>query len=51
MRVSRLTLWLTVFAAFSLTGIISAIIGCQYFPESFQLAKDSRLPKWITLPG
>jgi hypothetical protein len=25
--------------------------GCQYFPEStFELANDSRYPKWITLP-
>lgn len=26
-------------------------VGCEYFPEStFQLAKESRLPKWITVP-
>ena len=26
--------------------------GCDYFPESsFQLANESRLPKWITLPS
>ena len=26
-------------------------VGCEYFPEStFQLAQESRLPKWITLP-
>ncbi len=25
--------------------------GCEYFPESsFQLASESKLPKWITLP-
>jgi hypothetical protein len=25
--------------------------GCEYFPESsFELANESRLPKWITLP-
>jgi hypothetical protein len=25
--------------------------GCEYFPEStFQLASESRMPKWITLP-
>ena len=28
-----------------------AIKGCEYFPESsFELADDSRLPRWITLP-
>ncbi|MGB7984723.1 MAG: hypothetical protein WCF54_06145 [Terracidiphilus sp.] len=27
----------------------SAIVGCEYFPESnFELANKSRLPKWIT---
>ena len=27
------------------------MLGCEFFPEStFQLASDSRLPKWITLP-
>ena len=27
------------------------MVGCQYFPEStFELANESRLPKWITLP-
>ncbi len=31
--------------------LCSAIVGCRYFPEStFQLAKDSRLPKWFNLP-
>jgi hypothetical protein len=31
--------------------LASAIVGCEYFPEStFQLASESRLPKWITLP-
>lgn len=28
-----------------------AVIGCKYFPEStFNLATDSRLPKWVKLP-
>ncbi|HEY1502307.1 MAG TPA: hypothetical protein VGF88_22210 [Acidobacteriaceae bacterium] len=28
-----------------------AIVGCRYFPEStFQLADDSRLPRWFHLP-
>ena len=28
-----------------------AIVGCEYFPEStFELASESRLPKWITVP-
>jgi hypothetical protein len=33
------------------SALASAITGCEYFPEStFQLASESRLPKWITLP-
>jgi hypothetical protein len=29
----------------------SVLVGCEYFPEStFELASESRLPKWITLP-
>lgn len=42
----------------SLIGALLAVstiwmAGCDYFPEStFQLAKESRLPKWFTLqPG
>jgi hypothetical protein len=35
----------------ALTISVCGIIGCEYFPEStFQLASESRLPKWITLP-
>ncbi len=31
--------------------ILGSAIGCEYFPEStFDLASESRLPKWITLP-
>jgi hypothetical protein len=47
MKVGRLALGIVVF------GILStlAIKGCEYFPESsFQLADDSRLPRWITVP-
>ena len=30
----------------------SATIGCEYFPEStFELANESRLPKWFSLPA
>jgi hypothetical protein len=37
-------------SALTITG--SLVLGCKYFPEStFQLARDSRLPKWITLPA
>jgi hypothetical protein len=31
--------------------IVAGSIGCERFPEaSFELASESRLPKWITLP-
>ena len=31
--------------------ILGSAIGCEWFPEStFELASESRLPKWITLP-
>src|SRR5580692_793735 len=31
--------------------IASSQIGCEWFPEStFELASESRLPKWIVLP-
>jgi hypothetical protein len=31
--------------------ILAVNKGCEYFPESsFQLASESRLPKWIALP-
>jgi len=47
MRIGRFALWIAVFSA--LSGLV--IKGCEYFPEStFQLANDSRLPKWITIP-
>ena len=31
--------------------IVGSAIGCELFPEStFELARESRLPKWIILP-
>lgn len=31
--------------------MIVLLCGCRFFPESqFELAPDSRLPKWFTLP-
>ncbi|MBB5316087.1 hypothetical protein [Tunturibacter empetritectus] len=34
-----------------LTLLSFSIIGCEYFPEStFELANESRLPKWVNLP-
>jgi hypothetical protein len=31
--------------------LASTITGCEYFPEStFQLANESRLPKWLAIP-
>ena len=45
-RIGRILL---LFVALTILG--SAIVGCEYFPEStFELANQSRLPKWITLP-
>jgi hypothetical protein len=47
MKIGRLALWIAVFSAF----LCLVIKGCEYFPEStFQLANDSRLPKWVTIP-
>ena len=35
----------------ALTISVFTIVGCEYFPEStFELASESRLPKWITFP-
>jgi hypothetical protein len=32
--------------------ILGSALGCEWFPEStFELASESRLPKWITLPS
>ena len=39
------------FALFCITVISLGAIGCRSFPEStFELARESRLPKWISLP-
>lgn len=48
MKNRGIVIWIAVFIAFSCFGIV----GCEYFPESsFQLASESRLPKWISLPA
>jgi hypothetical protein len=47
--IRRIDKYLLLFVALTISG--SAIVGCEYFPEStFKLASESRLPKWITLP-
>jgi hypothetical protein len=47
--IARMGRHLLLSAAVILLG--SSTIGCEYLPEStFQLASESRLPKWITLP-
>jgi hypothetical protein len=44
-RVDKLLL---LFFALTIAG---SAIGCEWFPEAtFELASESRLPKWITLP-
>ena len=48
--ITRVGRYLLVGAAF--TTLASTTIGCEYLPEStFQLASESRLPKWIMLPA
>ena|ERR1035441_2037692 len=47
--IRRIDKTLLLFVA--LTIVCSALVGCEWFPEStFELASESRLPKWITLP-
>jgi hypothetical protein len=47
--IRRIDKYLLFFVALTISA--SAIVGCEYFPEStFELASESRLPKWITLP-
>jgi hypothetical protein len=47
--IRRIDRCLLLLVALTISG--SAIVGCEYFPEStFELASESRLPKWITLP-
>lgn len=46
--VRRIDRFLLFFVALTIVG---SAIGCGWFPEStFELARESRLPKWITLP-
>ena len=41
----------TLFLLIGLVVSTSAIIACEYFPEStFDLASESRLPKWVAVP-
>ncbi len=48
-KIKRINKYLLFAVAFTIAGC--AIVGCEYFPEStFELARESRLPKWITLP-
>ena len=45
----RIDKFLLFFVALTIAG---SAIGCEWFPEStFELASESRLPKWITLPS
>jgi hypothetical protein len=46
--ISRVDKFLLLFVVLTIAG---STIGCEWFPEStFDLASESRLPKWITLP-
>jgi hypothetical protein len=46
--IKRVDKFLLFFVALTIAG---SAIGCAWFPEStFELASESRLPKWITLP-
>jgi hypothetical protein len=46
--IRRIDKFLLLFVVLTITG---SQIGCEWFPEStFELASESRLPKWITLP-
>ena|SRR5580704_865916 len=47
--IRRIDKFLFFFVALIIAG---SAIGCAWFPEStFELASESRLPKWITLPA
>jgi hypothetical protein len=47
--VGRIDKLLLFFVALTISG--SVMVGCDWIPEStFELASESRLPKWITLP-
>jgi hypothetical protein len=46
--IRRIDKFLLLFVVLTIAG---SQIGCEWFPEStFELASESRLPKWITLP-
>jgi len=46
--IRRIDKFLLFFVTLTIAG---SAIGCEWFPEStFELASESRLPKWITLP-
>src|SRR5271163_1330751 len=46
--IRRIDKLLLLFVALTIAG---SGIGCEWFPEStFELASESRLPKWITPP-
>jgi hypothetical protein len=46
--IRRIDTFLLFLVALTIAG---SSIGCEWFPEStFELASESRLPKWITLP-
>jgi hypothetical protein len=48
--IQRIDRYLLIVVA--LTISCYAIVACEYFPEStFELASESRLPKWNTLPS
>lgn len=47
--ITRVRMCILLVAAVSM--VLFSTLGCEYIPEStFQLASESRLPKWITLP-
>lgn len=47
MKIGRLVFALAIVTSLS----VLVVKGCEYFPESsFELAHDSRFPKWIVLP-
>jgi hypothetical protein len=46
--IKRINKFLLLFVVLTIAG---SEIGCEWFPEStFELASESRLPKWIALP-
>src|SRR5690349_16043685 len=47
--IKRIDTFLLFLVALTIAG---SAIGCEWFPEStFELASESRLPKWIILPS